>query len=217
MSDKKDGSAKEKISMAMPDNFSTTDDYQDIKNSKPKKLKIDENSYRPAKTRMQLYNELKKDEVVVDLDVYEYASYFERGAALALDAIFIFVLYQIVIFITPYEFNSIQYFLNNYNTEFIFGEAILLSMLFILTTITTAFIGVIIPMAFFNHSFGKKFLKLKVRGVDKYTISINEAIVREFFYKPISIISIAGFILPFYDKEKRSFHDKMVKTIVIKD
>ena len=114
MIDKKDGAAKEKTSMAMPDNSGTTDDYQEIKNSKPKKLKIDEKSYRPAKTRQQLYNELKQDEEFINFDIYEYASYYTRAAALALDIVFIFILYKIVIFITPYEFRLMKYFLCSY-------------------------------------------------------------------------------------------------------
>lgn len=57
-------------------------------------------------------------------------------------------------------------------------------------------------MALFNNSFGKKILKLKVRGDEKYTLSINEAITREFIAKPLSIACLAGFILPFFNKEK---------------
>ena len=96
MNDKKVGHTDEKKSMAMPDN------YEDFKEIVDRKLKIDKNSYRPVKTRQQLYNELKQEEEFLDLDVYEYASYFDRGAALALDLIFIFILIKCIIGITCY-------------------------------------------------------------------------------------------------------------------
>jgi uncharacterized RDD family membrane protein YckC len=96
------------------------------------------------------------------------------------------------------------------------GNAFLLRMILVLTACILAFVGIIMPMAFFNNSFGKKFLNLKVRGDEKYTISINDAITREFIAKPLSIACVAGFILPFYNKERKSLHDKIMKTFVIK-
>ena len=214
MNDKKVGDTDEKKSMAMPDNY---EDFKEIVDRKPKKLKIDKNSYRPVKTRQQLYNELIQEEEILDRDVFEYASYFDRGAALALDLIFIFILIKFIIFITPYEFGLVQYLLNIYKIKFPFGEEFLFKIIMAITAFVVAFIGVIIPTAFFNNSFGKRLFKLKVRGIDKYSISINEAIAREFLCKPISILCLAGFILPFYDKQKKSLHDRIMKTLVIKD
>lgn len=214
MNEKKDRFNSKRASMSMPDN---SDDYREVASRKTRRLKIDTDSYRPFKTRQQLYNELKQDEENLDKDVFEYAPYFDRAAALTLDFIFIYILYKIVIFIAPYEFKLIQYFLNSYKLEFLLGNAFLLNTILAFTGSFVAFIGVIIPTAFFNNSFGKKFFKLKVRGIDKYTISIDEAIAREIFCKPLSILCMAGFILPFYDKEKKSLHDRIMKTIVIKD
>jgi hypothetical protein len=215
MTDKKDSTTARVNSMAMPDN-SGADDYREKVDTKPKKLKLDSNSYKPAKTRQQLYNELKQEEEILDQDVFQYASYVERGIALALDILFVFLLYKIVIFITPYEFKLAQYCMDKYGVEFMLGNGFLLRMILILTAIVAAFVGVIMPLAFFNNSFGKKFLNLKVRGDEKYTLSINEAITREFIAKPVSIACIAGFILPFYNKERKSLHDRIMKTFVIK-
>lgn len=215
MTDKKDGTRTRIQSMAMPDTSGNDDDYREI-DTKPKKLTIDKNSYKPAKTRQELYNELKMEEKILDQDVYQYATYIERALALALDAAFIFFLYKVVVFMTPHIFTLALYCMSKYKVEFMLGNAFLLRMILVITTVIVAFIGVVIPMAFFNNSFGKKFLNLKVRGDEKYIISINEAITREFIAKPLSIVCIAGFILPFYNKERKSLHDKIMKTIVIK-
>lgn len=216
MTDKKDVPATQKNSMAMPDNSGDADSHRKNFDTKPKKLKLDNNTYKPAKSRQQLYNEMKQEEEILDQDVYQYASYLARGTALALDIGFLFILYEIVIFITPYEFRLIQYCLDNYNLVFDLGNGFLLRMILVITAIIAAFIGVVIPIAFFNNSFGKKILNLKVRGEEKYTLSISEAIVREFIAKPISIACIVGFVLPFFNKERKSLHDKIMKTFVIK-
>lgn len=216
MNDKKDATSTRANSMAMPDNSGAEDDYREKASTKPQKLKLDSNSYKPAKSRQQLYNELKQEEEILDQDVYQYASYVERSIALALDAVFVFLLYKIVVFITPYEFKLVQYCMDKYSVEFMLGDGFLLRMILVLTAIVAAFVGVIMPMAFFNNSFGKKFLNLKVRGDEKYTLTINEAITRELIAKPVSIACIAGFILPFFNKEKKSLHDKFMKTFVIK-
>lgn len=122
----------------MPDNSGTAEDYRENIDSKPKKLKLDGQSYRPAKTRQQLYDELKQEEEILDQDVYQYATYLERGIALLLDAVFIILLYKIVIFITPYEFQVAQYYLDKYSLEFMLGNGFLLRMILVITSIITA-------------------------------------------------------------------------------
>lgn len=204
-------------SMAMPDYSGTNDDYREAESLSPKKLELDSDSIRPAKTRQQLYSELKEDEEVLDQDVYQFAPFFQRGLALILDTIFLFILYKTVVLVTPYEFKLVHYLMDKYSLNFILGDAILLRLLLVSTAIFVAFVGVIVPMAFFNNSFGKKMLNLKVRGEDKYTLSISQAINREFIAKPISILCIAGFIFPFCNKQKKSLHDKITNTFVIRD
>jgi uncharacterized RDD family membrane protein YckC len=76
---------------------------------------------------------------------------------------------------------------------------------------------VVIPVAFFNTSFGKKIMGLRIRGIETYSLSVSTAFSRELIMKPISIILIAGFITPFISKKALSVHDFLAKTIVIKD
>jgi uncharacterized RDD family membrane protein YckC len=209
-------------SMAMPSEKtsqfhigeSNLDPFDD---GKKRKLKLDYDVYRPAKTRQQLYNEMKQEEEILNKDVYEYASFVQRGISLALDCAFIFVLYKIVVILVPLELKISQYFMDQYKIQFILGEAAHKKFLLLITTVCAVFFGIIMPMAFYNNSFGKKFVGLKVRGDEKYTLTISEAFMREIIMKPISMGCLIGFVLPFFTgKEKKSIHDKVMHTFVIK-
>ncbi len=209
-------------SMAMPSEKTaqfhlgnTSEDPFD--DGRKRKLKLDYETQKPAKSRQQLYNEMKQEEAILDRDVFQYASVVQRGVSLALDLGFIFLLYKAIIFLVPFEFKLSQYFMDQYKIEFMFGNAAYIKLLIVLSTLAAVFFGIIIPMAFFNNSFGKKVVGLKVRGDEKYTLTISEAFMREVVMKPISIGCLIGFVLPFFTgKERKSLHDKVVHTFVIK-
>ncbi|MEA9355909.1 RDD family protein [Bacteriovorax sp. PP10] len=184
---------------------------------KKRKLKLDYDTQKPAKSRQQLYNEMKQEEEILDQDVYQYASIVERGISLAIDCVFIFILYKLVVFLVPLEFKLSHYFMDQYKIQFMFGEAAFIKLLLILSTIAALFFGIVFPMAFFNNSLGKKLVGLKVRGDEKYTLTISEAFMREVIMKPISMGCLVGFVLPFFGgKERKSLHDKVMHTFVIK-
>lgn len=209
-------------SMAMPaektSQFHIGETAQDpFDDGEKRKLKLDYNAQKPAKSRQQLYNEMKQEEAILDQDVFQYASIVERGISLALDFGFIFLLYKLVVFLVPLEFKLSHYFMDQYKIQFIFGDAALSKLLLIVSTIAAVFCGIVFPMAFFNNSFGKKLVGLKVRGDEKYTLTISEAVMREVVMKPISMGCLIGFVLPFFTgKERKSLHDKVMHTFVIK-
>lgn len=224
MTEKKNaGGTKSGIkSMAMPSEKTAqyhigetaSDPFDD---GRKRKLKLDYDVQKPAKSRQQLYNEMKQEEEILDKDVYEYASFVQRGISLALDCAFIFVLYKLVLILVPLELKLSEYFMNQYKIQFMFGEAAHKKLLLLLSTVAAVFFGIVMPMAFFNNSFGKKFVGLKVRGDDKYTLTISEAFMREIIMKPISMGCLIGFVLPFFTgKEKKSLHDKVMHTFVIR-
>jgi len=78
-----------------------------------------------------------------------------------------------------------------------------------------AFIFIIIPLSFYNSSFGKKLLGISVRGTNSYTISLSQAIAREIIIKPLSLLTLVGFVTPFFSKKKQSIHDMIIGTLVI--
>lgn len=221
MSEKKDPTKTfSKIkSMAMPESsisFHKDPVIDPFDDGSSKKLKLDYHTQKPAKTRQQLYNDLKREEKYLEKDIFVYAPVVDRAIAFLLDLGFLFAVYKMIIFIAPFELKLVQVFLDKYNLQFIFGNEILTKTLMAGSSVIAIFFTVIVPMAFFNNSFGKKLLGLKVRGDDKYTLTMGEAFIREIILKPISLGCVVGIITPLSNKQKKSLHDKIMKTFVIK-
>jgi uncharacterized RDD family membrane protein YckC len=206
--------------------LSTAMEFQNFEESetaaKTKKkltLSLDEQTFKPAKTRTELYNELIKDEKIsTDEDYFEFAAPTSRVIALFIDVIAAFFIVKVAMIPPAFEVKLIHlFFLDKYNLNFMFGDVALFKLILILNIFFALIFFIVIPVAFFNVSLGKKITKLRVRGDAKYTISITQAFKRELIYKPISIVFLAGFILPFFDKKKKSLHDKMAGTFVIRE
>jgi len=77
------------------------------------------------------------------------------------------------------------------------------------------FLFICLPVAFYNHSYGKKIVGLKIRGTQKYTISLVQAIQREIVYKPLGILIVVGFFIPFFNKKHQALQDFLAETHVI--
>jgi uncharacterized RDD family membrane protein YckC len=182
-----------------------------------KTLKLDDKNYRPAKTRAELYREMQLEEEVEIKDIYDFANPYKRGSALVIDLAFIYIVISFALLLAPYELSIAQHFLDLYKHEFIFARETMVTGLDILNTLAAIFFMIIVPLSFFNCSLGKKLMRLRVRGDQTYTISITKAFQREIIFKPISMILIVGFIMPFRDPNSQSLHDKMAGTLVIKD
>lgn len=181
------------------------------------KLILDEAPPLKTKTRSEMAHEMQGNQDRDESDVYNLASVPKRGIACIIDFGFLAAIFYFVSFSAPYTRKIIQYCLDLYKLEFFIPERFVMSLIIFLTGFITLFCLVIIPLSFFNHSFGKKILGLKVRGKHKYTISVGEAIKRELIMKPISVLIIAGFVTPFFSKNKLSIHDMLTDTFVIED
>lgn len=220
MSDNKNSNNVKLPSMSMED-----DDIQDVPKVKNKisiqssGLKLDETNHRPSKTRGELYKELTKNErQMEEEDYFEFAHPFARGIALLMDMTFAFFTVQFGLLSAPYEVKMIHmFFLDKYKLQFILGEEAFIKVITAANISIILFLCIVIPVAFFNVSLGKKITSLRIRGDQKYTLGISQAFQREIIFKPISIIVLVGFILPFFDKKKKSLHDKMAGTFVIKE
>lgn len=181
-------------------------------------LQLDETDFK-ARTRTELYKDLAKGEKEKgEEDYYDFSSPLQRGIGLAIDAVFIFFLVKAVILVlSPIELKLTHYFLDKYKLQFLFGDKVLLKLITGVSLFVMLFMAVVIPAAFFNSSLGKKITKQRIRGDEKYTLSISQAFKRELIWKPISIACLVGFVLPFFDKKKKSLHDKFSGTFIIKD
>ncbi len=180
-------------------------------------LTLDETSLPKMRSRSAMAKELQNLSDTEIEDVDKYAPIPKRGIAFILDCAFIFFLAYAVKFILPLERILIQYFLDKYKLQFIFPEFIVLKALMIISGFFAAIFFVVIPLSFFNLSFGKKIMGLRVRGERQYTISFGKAIKRELIFKPISIAIVAGLITPLFNKKKLSIHDMLAGTYVIEE
>lgn len=216
----KNPSAHRSESTAMPTGTVVSyrrDKLVNDKGSKEKKLTLEETNHK-SRTRNSMYSELAKEEkIMTDDDYYDFAPFPQRGISFLIDCVFIFFLIKTAIFLRPLLFKIVYLFLDRYHLELWISDAILMEVLLYSESLLILFFAVVIPLAFFNTSLGKKVTGLRVRGDDKYTLSITQAFQRELFYKPLGLACLVGVVLPFFDKKKKSLHDKITRTFVIKD
>lgn len=184
---------------------------------KERKLTLDVGAVPRTKTRSAMAMEMQGLEDKKSGDLYDLAPFPKRAIAFILDSIFLVALLRGAKSASPVIRSLIQFFLDKYNLQFIIPETLVMKIILGLTTFGMLFFFILIPVAFYNHSFGKKILGLRVRGEERYTISIFQALKRELIMKPISIAIIAGFITPFYNEKRQSIHDKLTHTFVIED
>ncbi|MFA6236157.1 MAG: RDD family protein [Bacteriovorax sp.] len=184
---------------------------------KSESLALDEGAVPRTKTRSAMALEMMGEEDQEEKDEFEFAPLYKRGIAFILDGLFIASLLYSVKMLVPFWRSLIQIFLDKYKLVFWFPEPMVMNGILAISGALALFFFIVIPVAFFNHSFGKKIMGLKVRCEQKYTISISEAFQREIIMKPLSIIILAGFVTPFFSKSKLSIHDMIVHTLVIEE
>lgn len=181
------------------------------------KLTLDEAAVPRTKTRSAMAIEMQGVSDKEDEDIYTYAPVPKRGIALIIDLAFTAGLLHGSKLASPYARKLIQFFLDKYKLQLLIPESLVMPTILGVICFLSLFFFIVIPVAFFNHSLGKKLMGLKVRGDEKYTISISQAFSRELIFKPLSLLIIAGFITPFFSKQKKSVHDMLGHTLVIED
>ena len=69
-----------------------------------------------------------------------------------------------------------------------------------------------------GQSLGKSFIGLRVVRQDGAPIDYRTAIIRHVVGYPLSVICLGmGFLWMFWDQKQQGWHDKLAKTLVIKD
>lgn len=187
------------------------------KQKKDQSLVLDEGAVPRTKTRSAMALEIqgnKEDELK---DVFSLASYIKRAIAFVFDLAFLAALAYIARLTSPLVRMLVELFMDRYKFKFHIAESDVMNAITGVNGVFLVFFLVIIPVAFFNTSLGKKIMGIRIRGTEKYTLTITEAFKREVILKPLSIALIAGFITPFFSKKRQSIHDMLAKTIVIEE
>jgi len=179
-------------------------------------LSLDEGTVPKMRTRSEmaaaLTNMANEEEEVLS---FKLASFPKRFIAFVIDMAFAAVLGIAVYFTTPILRSLIQLFLDKYKLQFWLPEPIVMQLIFTADAIVMIFLFICLPVAFYNHSYGKKIVGLKIRGTQKYTISLVQAIQREIVYKPLGILIVVGIFIPFFNKKHQALQDFLAETLVI--
>lgn len=137
---------------------------------------------------------------------YEYAGFWIRTAASMVDLILILII-TLPLTLMVYGSNTVWY-----------SDQILLGPADFLINYTFPFIVTIIFWMYKSATPGKMILKIKVLDAetgDKMTL--GQSIGRYFAYLPAMIVFLIGIIWVAWDKRKQGWHDKLAKTIVVRD
>ena len=181
------------------------------------KLELDHSSVLKSKTRSALAFELDQKFNNMAEDSFTLAPLPKRAIAFILDFLLMTGFVYFIKFTSTLISEFIHLFMGGQSFKLMISEAQMMNLLICSLGFLLLFFFVVIPVAFFNTSFGKKLMGLRIRGIEKYTISISTAFKRELILKPISIFLVAGFITPFISKKCLSIHDMLAETIVIED
>jgi uncharacterized RDD family membrane protein YckC len=177
------------------------------------KLTLDENAVPKAKSRSEMAKEVGEEAREVEEVV------FAGPASRAIAGIIDFVLLWVYVFLgkiaAPYLRIAIQVFLDKYRIKPDVNEVVFMNVLWGLAFAFIAFCLLIAPTSFAHHSWGKKIMKLKVTGVEKNFMPIGKTFMRELIYKPISMASVVGLAMYFFNDNKQTLHDKLCDTVVI--
>jgi len=182
------------------------------------KLTIEQRKPAKATTRTALYNELKKEqEDKVKKDVIVYPSIQKRGIALVLDlmlwvGLFIFAK-QWAPMLKGIVLNSVSNDQYQMISKIKYLDKLIAGSIFFILFFLLDFY----PTRFYNTSPGKRLLGLRVRGMEDFTLTTEQALMREFIFRPISIFTGIGLIIPLLNENNRSLHDFITQTQVVED
>lgn len=179
-------------------------------------LSLDEATVPKMKTRSEMAAELMKNNIEEDEELsFVLASIPKRAIAFIIDMVILAIIGIVVFYTAPISRKILQTFLDRYKLELFFPESVMMNIILTINGIIAIFFFVVIPVAFYNHSFGKKLLGLKVRSAEKFRVNLPQAWQRELIYKPLGILLVIGFFIPFFNKKKQALHDLLAETLVI--
>ena len=196
-------------------NKNYVDEYEKRKKQQNKKLTLSEPSIPKTKTRSAMALEVGEKQNQTLEDDFEKASLVKRFIAFVIDTAFLAGLIYLAKPISTMIRAIAQTYMDNYKLKFLYPDPITANIFLGVSILVLVFAFVVLPVSFYNASFGKKILGLKVRDIDTNTITLKQAFKRELIMKPLSLLVVVGLFVPLFTKKRQGLHDFATETVVV--
>lgn len=178
-------------------------------------LKFDLNELKKVKESNKRSNFVEEEVEEPDFYVADTKTRFLSGLV---DLLYLFILSKVSNFEPLIILSEDIYFPVAKLFDFVnkIDDAQLNILLFSFSFVMMITLFYIIPMMIFKRSFGKMIFKIRIHCTLMHTPLSSSIFLREVIFKPISILTIFGVAMIYFDEDKRALHDRIMKTVVVK-
>ena len=183
---------------------------------KPKKMALNSAPSSSRKSRAKLAEEMRQADIPDFNDLM--ASPIKRGIAFAIDAvIFGAIFYGANSFWDKIEYYILQLLRQEEINQPLDPETFKMVVMSAIGVIVY-YVVIALPVCFTKQSWGKSFTNLNIQSADEeQDLGFFSVVFREFIAKPISLATVFGSFLLFFNDEKRTLHDLVAGTVVMDD
>ncbi len=181
------------------------------KKRKKETLTLDDKP-RESLTRRQMADKLADDKKE---DIIQCAHPVKRIIAGVIDSLVIFFGYFCLKFLIVPTYLVAISFADHYKLEFYLSQNDYKKYGLYVVIFLSFFIFQVVLQAFYNRTVGKYFLGISIRNDESFTLKISDVFVREIIFKPLSLVSVIGILMSFFNKNRKMLHDLLAKTLVI--
>ncbi|OOR89588.1 hypothetical protein B0181_06345 [Moraxella caviae] len=137
---------------------------------------------------------------------YVYAGFWARFFAQIIDGILIALITVPALYLW-------------YGDEFLYGESsVFLGAFDVLVQVVLPFVAVMFFWTRFAATPGKMLFGLQVRDAKTGNLpTLKQAVLRYFGYIVSGLVLFLGYIWAAFDKQKQTWHDKIAKTVVVRE
>lgn len=97
------------------------------------------------------------------------------------------------------------------------GMIIPVSIRFFFNAVAGALYSILLWVNWNGQTLGKKLMKIKVVKEDGTALTYSDAVVRYLGYIVSTVVLFIGYLWIIWDEKKQGWHDKIAKTLVVKE
>lgn len=174
------------------------------------KLKIDESKVVKRESRSAMARRIAAMENYKEFAPPEFP---KRLISNVIDVVLLVALYALSAFIYPELYNKYMAFLSEKGMNQSLEPQTLEYAIRGVASLVMAILLVVFPVLFTKKTLGKNLMQIRIghaeedRGVSGMT-----CVLREFIFKPLSVATVIGFALIFFNEKKRGLHDFLLGT-----